>query len=72
MKMMEFEVAKLDFYLTDNIDAPRYTMHVVDMKNHKLCNKFGVFIVPRGREREWLFSTEEGTINEFAFTATEI
>ena len=46
----------------DNIDIPRYTMHVIDMKNHKLSNKFGVFIVPRGREREWLFSTEEGSI----------
>ena len=47
-------------FISDNIEVPRYTIYVVDMKNYKLANHFGVFIIPRGREREWLFNSDEG------------
>ncbi|OWF39956.1 methyltransferase-like protein 13 [Mizuhopecten yessoensis] len=40
--------------------APRYTLFIVDSADQKLANKFGIFIVPEGRETEWMFSTEEG------------
>ncbi|KAK4317286.1 hypothetical protein Pmani_011625 [Petrolisthes manimaculis] len=38
----------------------RYTIHLVDSlrKTHSL--RFAVFIVPHGREREWLFGTQTG------------
>ncbi|KAM6218573.1 eEF1A lysine and N-terminal methyltransferase isoform 1-T1 [Rhynchocyon petersi] len=41
---------------------PRYTLHVVDSPTVKPSrdNHFAIFIIPQGRETEWLFSTEEG------------
>ncbi|NXE75545.1 MET13 protein, partial [Cochlearius cochlearius] len=41
---------------------PRYTLHVVDSPSVKLSrdNRFAIFIIPQGRETEWLFGTEEG------------
>ncbi|CAI5776318.1 eEF1A lysine and N-terminal methyltransferase isoform X3 [Podarcis lilfordi] len=40
----------------------RYTLHVVHSLNVKASfdNKFAIFIVPQGRETEWLFGTDEG------------
>ncbi|XP_069121308.1 eEF1A lysine and N-terminal methyltransferase-like [Argopecten irradians] len=40
--------------------APRYTLFIVDSADQKFTNKFGIFIVPEGREIEWMFSTDEG------------
>ena len=41
------------------ITSPKYSLFLVDCdKNGTL--KFAVFIVPQGREAEWLFSTKEG------------
>ncbi|NWV00228.1 MET13 protein, partial [Upupa epops] len=41
---------------------PRYTLHVVDSPLVKPSqdNCFAIFIIPQGRETEWLFGTEEG------------
>lgn len=41
---------------------PRYTLHVVDSPAVKPSrdNRFAIFIIPQGRETEWLFGTEEG------------
>ncbi|XP_054835158.1 eEF1A lysine and N-terminal methyltransferase [Eublepharis macularius] len=40
----------------------RYTLHVVHCPTLKLSrnNRFAIFIIPQGRETEWLFGTEEG------------
>nr|XP_034978267.1 eEF1A lysine and N-terminal methyltransferase isoform X2 [Zootoca vivipara] len=40
----------------------RYTLHVVHNMTVKVSfdNKFAIFIVPQGRETEWLFGTDEG------------
>ncbi|OXB57996.1 hypothetical protein ASZ78_011806 [Callipepla squamata] len=40
----------------------RYTLHVVDSPAVKPSrdNRFAIFIIPQGRETEWLFGTEEG------------
>ncbi|XP_048214277.1 eEF1A lysine and N-terminal methyltransferase isoform X2 [Perognathus longimembris pacificus] len=41
---------------------PRYTLHVVDSPTVKPTrdNHFAIFIIPQGRETEWLFGMEEG------------
>ncbi|KFU91301.1 Methyltransferase-like 13, partial [Chaetura pelagica] len=41
---------------------PRYTLHVIDSPSVKPSreNHFAIFIIPQGRETEWLFGTEEG------------
>ncbi|NXG70174.1 MET13 protein, partial [Baryphthengus martii] len=41
---------------------PRYTLHVVDSPSVKPSrdSHFAIFIIPQGRETEWLFGTEEG------------
>ncbi|EHB17542.1 Methyltransferase-like protein 13 [Heterocephalus glaber] len=41
---------------------PRYTLHVVDSPAVKPSrdNRFAIFIIPQGRETEWLFGMEEG------------
>ncbi|XP_078417707.1 eEF1A lysine and N-terminal methyltransferase isoform X3 [Cetorhinus maximus] len=41
---------------------PRYTFYIVDLLSMKASrtNHFAIFIVPQGRETEWLFGTDEG------------
>ncbi|KAM5239016.1 eEF1A lysine and N-terminal methyltransferase isoform 1-T1 [Ctenodactylus gundi] len=41
---------------------PRYTLHVVDSPIVKPSrdNHFAIFIIPQGRETEWLFGMDEG------------
>ncbi|XP_072936789.1 eEF1A lysine and N-terminal methyltransferase homolog [Epargyreus clarus] len=41
-------------------ETPRYTLYVVDQKRSQAINKYAVFIVPQGRESEWLFGTAAG------------
>ncbi|XP_075038561.1 eEF1A lysine and N-terminal methyltransferase isoform X2 [Mixophyes fleayi] len=40
----------------------RYTFHVVDCPTIRLShsNRFAIFIIPQGRETEWLFGSEPG------------
>jgi len=43
----------------------RYILNVVDVPkllNNPVDKRFGVFVVPQGRESEWLFGTHEGRI----------
>ncbi|XP_060803281.1 eEF1A lysine and N-terminal methyltransferase homolog [Amyelois transitella] len=40
--------------------SPRYTLYVVDQKMQQGDNKYAVFIVPQGRESEWLFGSPAG------------
>nr|XP_056700690.1 eEF1A lysine and N-terminal methyltransferase [Euleptes europaea] len=45
-----------------NSGQARYTLHVVHCPTVKVSrdNRFAIFIIPQGRETEWLFGTEEG------------
>uniref|UniRef100_H2YI47 eEF1A lysine and N-terminal methyltransferase n=1 Tax=Ciona savignyi TaxID=51511 RepID=H2YI47_CIOSA len=47
---------------TDQVHQARYTMHVVDLKDHHPAQKFGIFIIPQGREMEWLFTSVVGRL----------
>ncbi|XP_023292079.2 eEF1A lysine and N-terminal methyltransferase homolog [Lucilia cuprina] len=40
--------------------SPRYTIHILDQPPARGFGKYAAFIVPQGREIEWLFSTTEG------------
>ncbi|CAG2062883.1 unnamed protein product [Timema podura] len=52
----------LDLYRPTE-ESPRYTVHVLDQANTRLTGRrYGAFIVPQGREMEWLFSTPEGRV----------
>ncbi|XP_073827007.1 eEF1A lysine and N-terminal methyltransferase homolog isoform X2 [Musca autumnalis] len=39
---------------------PRYTVHIVDQPPTRGLGKYAAFIVPQGREVEWLFATSKG------------
>nr|XP_033816914.1 eEF1A lysine and N-terminal methyltransferase isoform X3 [Geotrypetes seraphini] len=51
----------LDLYKAGS-EKPRYTLYVVDSSSLRPThtNQFAIFIVPQGRETEWLFGTEDG------------
>ncbi|ALC40309.1 CG2614 [Drosophila busckii] len=40
--------------------TPRYTVHVLDQPPARGLGKYAAFIVPQGREIEWLFATSAG------------
>ncbi|XP_037038786.1 eEF1A lysine and N-terminal methyltransferase homolog [Bradysia coprophila] len=52
------EVSMDLFQPSDQI--PRFTVHILDQKLKTSNGKFAVFIVPQGRETEWIFSTPQG------------
>ncbi|KAL5011998.1 hypothetical protein ScPMuIL_010549 [Solemya velum] len=54
------EQVSLSLY-SDVSSSPRYTLHIVDSLV-KSPNSFAIFIVPQGRETEWMFSTDTGRI----------
>lgn len=41
-------------------ETPRYTVHVLEQMPARGLGKYAAFIVPQGRETEWLFATTEG------------
>lgn len=41
-------------------EDPRYIIHIIINNEYSNGPKMAVFIVPRGREIEWIFSTVEG------------
>ncbi|XP_049834606.1 eEF1A lysine and N-terminal methyltransferase homolog [Schistocerca gregaria] len=46
-----------------NEDTPRYTVYVLDQPySRETSRRFAAFIVPQGRETEWLFATPEGRV----------
>lgn len=44
---------------SDVASTPRYKLTIVDA-DKQLANKFAIFIVPQGRETEWMFATDTG------------
>jgi len=48
------------FLFLDNPNVPRYVITIVDLEKWNPVLKYGIFIIPHGREREWLFATPEG------------
>nr|XP_054770161.1 eEF1A lysine and N-terminal methyltransferase-like [Lytechinus pictus] len=54
------ESVSLDLYAPNNKN-PRFTLYIVDKPKGKIpANKFAIFIVPQGRETEYLFGTDKG------------
>lgn len=52
---------QIDLWAADSTTDPRYTVTIFDLKPSKsLAGKFAIFIVPQGREHEWMFSIKEG------------
>uniref|UniRef100_A0A2R5LH54 Putative spermine/spermidine synthase n=1 Tax=Ornithodoros turicata TaxID=34597 RepID=A0A2R5LH54_9ACAR len=43
-------------------DVPRYQLYVCDRPVASAPLKFAIFVVPQGRETEWLFSSPEGRL----------
>ncbi|XP_011143427.1 methyltransferase-like protein 13 isoform X2 [Harpegnathos saltator] len=39
---------------------PRYTVYVLDQPRARGAKTYGAFLVPQGKETDWLFSTKEG------------
>jgi spermidine synthase len=59
----------IDLWAAGGLPDPRYTLAIVDVKPAKsLAGKFAIFIVPQGREHEWMFSVKEGQ-NQLANSA---
>ncbi|XP_055540802.1 eEF1A lysine and N-terminal methyltransferase homolog [Wyeomyia smithii] len=54
-----FNEVCLDLHKPGQSDA-RFTIHVLDQKPVRGNGKYAAFIVPQGRETEWLFSTPKG------------
>lgn len=50
----------IDLYEPSNNETPRYTIHILDQKPNRENGRYAAFIVPQGRETEWLFSTQQG------------
>eukprot|EP00057_Strongylocentrotus_purpuratus_P015343 XP_011669817.1 PREDICTED: methyltransferase-like protein 13 [Strongylocentrotus purpuratus] len=54
------ESLSLDLYAPSN-ENPRFTLYIVDKPKGRVpANKFAIFIVPQGRETEYLFGTDRG------------
>lgn len=51
---ISFDLYKPDF------PSPRYTIYIIDLPPDKEFGVYAAFIVPQGRESEWMFSTKEG------------
>ncbi|XP_017873074.1 PREDICTED: methyltransferase-like protein 13 [Drosophila arizonae] len=49
----------MDLYRASE-ETPRYTVHVLEQTSARGLGKYAAFIVPQGRETEWLFATTEG------------
>lgn len=49
----------LDLYRGSDAQ-PRYTVHIIDQPPARGLNAYAAFIVPQGREIEWLFATPAG------------
>lgn len=59
-RINNMEEISIDLYQPTE-KVPRYTIHVLDQnKTKQLVGRFAAFIVPQGRETEWLFSTASG------------
>lgn len=50
----------IDLYEPTNDKIPRYSIQILDQKPSRENGRYAAFIVPQGRETEWLFATEPG------------
>uniref|UniRef100_A0AAG5D7L7 eEF1A lysine and N-terminal methyltransferase homolog n=1 Tax=Anopheles atroparvus TaxID=41427 RepID=A0AAG5D7L7_ANOAO len=50
----------IDLFHPNDKQTPRYTIHVLDQTAKRGSGKYAAFIVPQGRETEWLFATPQG------------
>ncbi|KAL1491714.1 hypothetical protein ABEB36_012271 [Hypothenemus hampei] len=50
----------MEVYDQKNQSQPRYTVYIVETAPDVKNNAYAAFIVPEGREAEWLFSTQTG------------
>ena len=64
MKISDDEDIHLNFFDENDSSNPRYTIYFSNYinKRAKSLSSCGVFIVPEGREVEWLFATSKGRI----------
>ncbi|KAK5646559.1 hypothetical protein RI129_005023 [Pyrocoelia pectoralis] len=53
------EDVSFDLY-NPNGNVPRFSLHVVDIPRDHNNSSYAAFIVPQGREVEWMFSTSRG------------
>ena len=52
---------QLNLWSEESQEEPRYSLTIVDQKHSKsITGKFAIFIVPQGREHEWMFSVKAG------------
>ena len=52
---------QVDLWSSNSLTDPRYSLTIFDLKpSQSLAGKFAIFIVPQGREYEWMFSVTEG------------
>ncbi|XP_028398377.1 eEF1A lysine and N-terminal methyltransferase-like [Dendronephthya gigantea] len=52
---------QVDLWSSNSLADPRYSLTILDLKpSQSLAGKFAIFIVPQGREHEWMFSVKEG------------
>lgn len=56
----EMNEVSIDLFHPSNNEKPRYTVHILDQSPCRGNGRYAAFIVPQGRETEWLFSTSEG------------
>lgn len=50
----------IDLFDPSNNTIPRYTIQILDQKPNRDHGRYAAFIVPQGRETNWIFSTELG------------
>ncbi|XP_050307545.1 eEF1A lysine and N-terminal methyltransferase homolog isoform X2 [Anthonomus grandis grandis] len=53
----------MEIFDQSNQTQPRYTIYIVETAPEKANASYAAFIVPEGRESEWLFSTKAGRSN---------
>nr|CAB3263765.1 methyltransferase-like protein 13 [Phallusia mammillata] len=54
------DMPPVELFTSEQVNLPRYRIYVIDLTTFKHSLKFGIFIIPHGRETEWLFATHEG------------
>lgn len=58
--MLDMNEVLLDLYRPGESEVPRFTVYILDQPPKRENGKYAAFIVPQGRETEWLFSTPPG------------
>jgi len=51
------------------VESPRYRLYIVNSRDFDPTRQFGVFIVPHGREEEYMFASSKGRVEQLAASA---